>query len=106
MTPYNSVGSNGLSRPLTGELECTARSSTGRNRAPREGQRVGVIFRVVIGDAGTAAVNIRAAQGFRVDLLPGRGPHQRRTTEKNPPLGAHDDGVIGHGRHISATRGA
>ncbi len=51
-------------------------------------------------------MNVGAAQGFRVDLLAGRRPHQRRAAEKHAPLIAHDDGVIGHGGHIGAARGA
>ena len=77
-----------------------------RHGAPCEGQRMGVIFRVVIGNAGAAAVNIRAPQGLCVDLLAGRGTDQRRAAEKNPSLIAHDDGVIGHGRNIGAACGA
>ena len=51
-------------------------------------------------------MHVRAAQGFRVDLLAGCRSHQRRTAEKHPALIAHDDGMIGHGRHVGAARSA
>ena len=109
MTPYSSIGSNGLSRPLSRRTWVRGAQlglAQARNGAARERQRVRIVFRIVIGDAGTPAVNVGAAQRFRVDLLAGRGAHQGRAAEENPPLVAYDDGVIGHGRYIRAAGGA
>ena len=51
-------------------------------------------------------MHIGAAQRLGVDFLAGRGSHQRRAAEEHAPLIAHDDGVIGHRRHIGAARRA
>ncbi len=77
-----------------------------RHGTARKRQRMRVVLGVVVGDAGTAAMHIGAAQGFGIDLLAGRRAHQRRTAQEHPALVAHDDGVIGHGRHVGAARGA
>ena len=51
-------------------------------------------------------MHVGAAERLGVDLLAGRGAHQRRSAEKYPALVAHDDGVIGHGGHVRAARRA
>ena len=51
-------------------------------------------------------MHVGAAQSFGVDLLTGRRPHQGRPAQKHAALIAHDDGMIRHGRHIGAARGA
>ena len=60
----------------------------------------------MVGDAGAAGVNLGAAEVLRADDLAGRGLHQRRPAEKDGALVAHDDGLVGHRRHIGAARGA
>ncbi len=65
-----------------------------------------VVLGIVIGDPGAAAVHVGAAERFRIDFLAGRGAHQRRPAEKHATLIAHDDGVIGHGRHVGPAGGA
>ncbi len=74
--------------------------------AAADGKRMVVIGRVVVGDAGTARVDLSAAQVFGAHHLPGRGLHERRSAEKDGSLIAHDDGLVGHRRHIGAARGA
>jgi len=85
--PYNSAGSKGLSSPLAGELLKLERKVGAANvqRTTRKGQRVRVVLGIVIGHAGAAAVNIRAAQSFRVDFLAGGRANQRRAAEKDAP---------------------
>ena len=51
-------------------------------------------------------MHVRAAERLRVDLLAGRRAHQRRAAEEHPALIAHDDGMIGHRRHVGAARRA
>ena len=51
-------------------------------------------------------MHVRAAERLGIDLLAGRGAHQRRSAEEYPALVAHDDGVIGHGGHVRAARRA
>ena len=71
-------------------------------RIARQLQGVRIVFGVVVGDAGLAAVHVRAAEGFGIDDLAGGGLHQRRAAEENGALLAHDDGFVAHGRHIGA----
>ena len=77
-----------------------------RDDPPRDPDRMGVVLRIVIGDAGLPRMDVGAAQFFRGDHLAGRGLHQRRSAEKNRALIAHDDALVRHRRDIGATRGA
>ncbi len=77
-----------------------------RDGAAREGERVGIVFGVVVGHSGTAAMHVRAAERFGVDILARRSAHQRRAAEEHAALIAHDDGMIGHGGYIRAARRA
>ena len=72
----------------------------------RERKRMGVVVREVIDDAGGARVHVAAAEGFGVDDLAGRRFHERRAAEKDRALVADDDGLVAHGRHVGAARGA
>ncbi len=76
------------------------------HRAPRDAERVGIVRRHVVGDAGGAAVHVGAAELLGAHLLAGRRLHQRRAAEKDRALAAHDDALVGHGRHVGAARGA
>ena len=48
-------------------------------------------------------MHLAAAQLFGRDHFTGSRLYQRRTTEIDGALVAHDDGLVAHGRHISAT---
>ena len=54
--------------------------------AARDRERVVVVEREVIGDAGDARVHVGAAQLFRGDDLAGRRLHERRPAEEDRPL--------------------
>ena len=69
-------------------------------------QRVGVVERVVVGDAGSPAMDIGAAQVLRRDDFAGRGLHQRRAAEEDGALVADDDRLVRHRRDIGAARRA
>ena len=66
---------------------------------------VGIVERVVVGHPGNACVHIGPAEFFGADLLASGGFDQRRASQKNGALLAHDDGFVGHGRHIGASGG-
>src|SRR5437870_3849882 len=72
----------------------------GGDDAPRNGERVRIVLRVVVAHARFAAMQLRAAEGLRVDILAGRGLHQRRAAEKYPSLVAHDHVLIRHRRNV------
>ena len=65
-------------------------------------QRVRVVLRQVVGHARQAGVNVAAAQVFGADDLADGGFDQRRAAQKNGALVFDDDGLVTHGRHISA----
>ena len=54
------------------------------DRAP-ERERVLVVERLVVGDAGAAGVDLGAAELLGRDVLAGRGLHQRRPAEEDRP---------------------
>src|ERR1035438_5478572 len=63
---------------------------------------MGVIFSEVIGDAGDGGMNFCATQLFGRHLFAGGSLHQWWSADKNGSLVPDDDGLIAHGRHISA----
>ena len=65
-------------------------------------KRIGIVLRVMIGDAGNAAMNVGAAKFFRRDFLAGCRFHQRRAAEKDRALISNDDGFVAHRRNVSA----
>ncbi len=73
--------------------------------AAHDGERVAVVVRIVIGDAGLAGVDVGAAEVLRRDDLPGGGLHQRRAGQEDGALPLDDDGLVAHRRHIGAARG-
>ena len=77
-----------------------------RHHAPGDAERVGIVLGVMVGHAGGAGVHIRAAQLLGGDDFAGGRLHQRRAGEKDGALVAHDDGLVGHRRHIGAAGGA
>ena len=74
--------------------------------AAGERQRVRVVGRHVVGDAGLARMHVGAAQVLGRDHLAGRGLHQRRAAEEDGALPFDDDGLVAHRRHIGAAGGA
>ena len=69
-------------------------------------QRVLVILRDMIDDAGFAAVRLRAAQLFGGDFLARRRLHQRRAGEEDRALVAHDHRLVRHGGDVGTPRRA
>ena len=51
-------------------------------------------------------MHVAAAQRLRIDALAGRGLHERRATEKDRALLAHDDRLVAHRGHVRAARRA
>ena len=74
--------------------------------AARDGERVLIGVRVVVGDAGAARVDVGAAELLCGDVLPGRGLHERRPADEDRPGPAHDHRLVAHGRHVRAAGGA
>ena len=72
---------------------------------PAERDRVLVVERLVVGDAGAAGMDLRAAEVLRRDLLAGRGLHQRRAAEEDRAGALHDHGLVAHRRHVRAAGG-
>ncbi len=71
----------------------------------RHGERVRVIVREVVHDAGGARVHVAAAERLGVHDLAGRRLHQRRPAEEDRSLLAHDDRLVAHRRDVGAARG-
>ncbi len=69
-------------------------------------QRVFVVVREMIRNAGYARVNVGAAELFGRHLLAGRGLHQRRAAQKNRAVAFDDYGFVGHCRDVCAARRA
>jgi hypothetical protein len=67
---------------------------------------VQIVLGQMVGHARQARVHIAAAQVFGAHHLAGGGFHQRRATEEDGALVAHDDGLVAHRGHVGATRRA
>ena len=65
-------------------------------------QRVRVVLREVVGDAGDTRVHLAAAELLRGDDLAGGGLHQRGPAEEDRALAADDDRLVAHGRDVGA----
>ena len=63
-------------------------------------QRVLVIQRQVVGHAGDAGVNVRAAQLFGRHLLAGSSLDQRRPAQEDGACALDDHRLVAHGRHV------
>ena len=72
---------------------------------PAEGERVLVVERLVVGDAGAAGVDFGTAEFLGRDVLAGRGLHERRAAEEDRPRAADDDRLVAHRRHVGAAGG-
>ena len=77
-----------------------------RHDAPHQRERMAVVRRIVIRDAGEPRMHVGAAEVLGRDHLAGRGLHQRRAAEEDRALLAHDDRLVRHRRHIGAARRA
>ena len=62
-----------------------------------------VIVGQVVDDARRAGVYQSPTEIFIRHDLAGRSLHQRRTTQEDGPLTAHDDALIGHGGYVRPT---
>ena len=60
----------------------------------------------VVGDARIARVDVAAAEFLGVDLLAGRGLHERRPAEEDRARAPDDDGLVAHRRDVRAAGGA
>ncbi len=80
---------------------CLAVLSVDTHR-PANRQRVRIVVREVVGDAGQACVDVGAAQFFGGDFLAGRCLHQGRAGQENRPRAVDDDRFVRHRRHIGA----
>ncbi len=69
-------------------------------------QRMRVVLRVVIDDAGNPGMHIGAAEFFGSHHLAGRRLDQGRPAEEDRSLLLDDDRLVGHCRHIGPARGA
>ena len=69
---------------------------------PRDLQRVLVVFREVVGDAGETRVHVGAAQLFGGHFFAGGGLHERRAAEKDRARAFDDDRLVGHRGHVGA----
>ena len=65
-----------------------------------------VVLRVVIDDAGDTRMHVGAPQFFGADHFTGCRLDQRRATQKDGALLAHDDRLIAHRRHVGAAGSA
>ena len=73
---------------------------------PRDGERVKIVVREMVGDTGDSRMDIGATEIFRGNNFAGRGLDEWRTAEKDRPLSADDDRFVGHRRDIRAARRA
>ena len=69
-----------------------------------DAERMMVVQRIMVGNAGDPAVHLGAAELLGGDDFAGRGADQRRPAEKDRPLPAYDDQLVRHRRHIGAPR--
>src|SRR6202022_4743593 len=73
---------------------------------PGDAERVAVVERIMVGDAGDPGVHLSTTELLGGDHLAGRGTDQGRPAEKDRPLPAHDDRLISNRRDKDAARRA
>ena len=78
----------------------------GRDDAPHDPERVGVVVGEVVDDPGGTGMHVTAAEVLGRDDLAGRGLHQRRPAEEDRALVLHDHGLVAHRGDVGATCGA
>ena len=66
----------------------------------------GVTDNEVNGLAFDAARTAASVGRLYESVVARRRPHQRWSAQKDAALIAYDDGMVGHGRHVRAARGA
>ena len=71
-----------------------------------ERERVLVVERLVVGDAGPPSVDLGAAQVLGRDVLAGRRLHEWRPAQEDRAGAADDDGLVAHRRDVGAAGGA
>ncbi len=76
-----------------------------RDDAPTQAQRVRLVNREVVAEAGRTRVHLGAAEGFVVGLLAGGHLDQWRAAEEHLRAILDHDGVIAHRRNVGATCG-
>lgn len=69
----------------------------------RDGQRVRVVLRQVVGDTGRATVQVGAAELLGRHHFAGGRLDQRRPAEENRAVALDNDALVGHGGHVGAT---
>ena len=78
----------------------------GGHDVPDDLQGVLVVLREVVGHTGGEGVQLTATQLLRGHLLPDGRLHERRAAQEDGALVAHDHGLVAHGGHVRAARGA
>src|SRR5450830_1391533 len=73
-----------------------------RHDGARQRQRVHVVLRQVVDDAGQARVHVAAAQVFRAHHFARGSLHQWRAAQEDGALLLDDDRFVAHGRHVGA----
>ena len=106
MTPYSSSGANSGSRGSRDVHRQRFHPVQATDDLAGDRQRMMVVLREVIGDAGDARVHVGTAQFLGADDFAGRRLDQRRPGEKDRALLADDDRLVRHRRHVRAARGA
>ena len=94
-------------RPRRGAREVAlARIGQRAHELARDAQRMRLIIGEVVGDARRGAVQVSAAELLGGHHLARRRLYQRRSTEKDRAVAAHDDRLISHRGDVRATGGA
>ena len=103
--PYSSPGrSAARAAGRTSHGACLRGRHVGQDAA-RDGQRVQIVFGVVVGHARDAGVDVGAAQVLGADLFAGRGFDQRRAADEDRARAFDDDRLVAHRRHVGAAGG-
>ena len=95
----------GLLRRNALDVAVSSGSPSGQQFA-RDGNRLLLAGRGIVGGAGNPRMHIGAAQVFNRHVLAGRRFHQRRTAEEDCAGAPHDDVVLAQCRHVGAARRA
>ena len=77
-----------------------------RHRLARQRQGMGIVVGQMVGHARQAGVHIATTQIFSGHDFANGSLDQRRAAQEDGALVFHDDGLVAHGRHIGAARGA